>query len=811
MRTISNILLIVTLFCIQPCLEAQNWDQVLKTTSNPRQNSDYYGFKVSISGDYAVVGAPYHDYDPYNINFLNGAGAVFILKKDAAGNWAEHQKIVAPDRVAWDLFGYEVRIQDDAIIIGAIGNDRDANNNFLSWSIGAVYIFRKLSDGKFYHEQKLVPADTKGSYHFGISADIDGKYAIIGKNWDDYDNQNIDYMNDAGSAYIYERNNKGKWVLHKKITPSDRDSFDYFGRSVSISGNHAVIGSFGSKYPISKTNSKWRAGAAYIFTNFNGVWGENQKLTAPTRRFNDIFGFNVSMDDSMVLIGAYGDDYDAYENNWIGNAGATHLFTLNGFVWKHSQKIVAIDRTRNSHFGYSVNVNENTLAVGAFFHQNDLNFQNPFRGAGAGYIFKKEVNNQYAQSSKLVAKSRDTLDYFGRSIATTDDFAIVGAHLEDDDKNNQNKRINTGSAYIFKSCNSKSEISVNACSIYHSPSGNFTWTQSGTYQDIIKNYRGCDSMITITLKISQPDTQRINAVACGSYISPSGKYSWTQTGQYIDYVQSPGVCDSVKLIDLIVKKHTYKSMSVSHCGAYASPSGKYVWNSDGVYQDIIPNFEGCDSVLTIILKITEPTYATHHVNACQKFVAFSGSTTWNSSGIYHDTVTNNAGCDSIITVILTLNHPDTGVINFGNQLIAKANDGLYQWLDCNLNFAQVDGAEGQSFYAKTNGSYALDVADNGCRDTTSCYRLYRVSAAHIKQSQLSIYPNPSDGIFKIKNPKGSSIQAEIYNAVGIKIKNVSLPKLSTSELNLSDQADGMYFLQLVDKQGNKVHFSLIKI
>jgi hypothetical protein len=804
-------LLMLWLLTSQISMYAQNWDQVLKSTSNPRNNTDYYGYKVSIDGDYAVVGSPYHDYDQFGINFLYNSGAVFVLKKDESGNWVQHQKLVAPDRVQWDLFGWEVNIQDDAIIIGAIGNDRDVNNNFLSWSCGAVYIFRKLADGNFYNEQKLVPPDAAGSYSFGVSADIDGKYAIVGKTWESYDYQNQNYMNSAGAAYIYEKTTQGKWILHKKITPSDRDSFDYFGRSVSISGNHAVIGSYRNKYPISKTNNISFAGAAYIYTNFNGIWGQNQKLTAPNRRYFDYFGFSVSMDDSLLLIGAHGNDLDAYGNNWVNGSGAAYLFKREGFVWKHAQKIVPIDRTAGSLFGQNVNVKDSTLIVGAYLHRNDYNYQNPLLGAGAAYVFEKAITQSYHQTTKLLANSRDTQDQFGGNVAYSDGFAIVGAHLEDDNRINLNKKVNSGSAYIFKTCNSKSEIIVNACKTYTSPSGNNTWTQSGDYKDVIKNFKGCDSVISIKLNISQPDTQYLSETACGSFTSPSGNYVWTQSGQYTDYIQNTGTCDSVRIIDLVVNKHSSKSFSISNCGPYTSPSGNNVWNKDGVYQDVIPNYLGCDSLLSISLKIVEPTYATHHVSACQSFGKFSRNGAWNRSGIYYDTISNWVGCDSILTIILSINNPDTGVVNFGNQLIATANDGLYQWLDCNKNYERIMGADGQSFYAKDNGSYALDVADNGCRDTTSCHVLYRVDVDEVKQPELSIYPNPSDGKFQVENPNRFVVNGALFNTLGIKIKDLSFSESNATPIDLSSQPDGVYVLLLVDEKGNRFQFNLIKI
>ena len=105
----------------------------------------------------------------------------------------------------------------------------------------------------------------------------------------------------AGSAYVYVRSN-GVWSEQQKLTASDGATGDNFASSVSIDGDTAVISAYGDD---DNGNS---SGSAYIFTRTNGIWSEHQKLTASDGAMNHYFGNSVSIDSDTVVIGAWNDD-----------------------------------------------------------------------------------------------------------------------------------------------------------------------------------------------------------------------------------------------------------------------------------------------------------------------------------------------------------------------------------------------------------------------------------------------------------------------------------------------------------------------
>src|SRR5690606_10605049 len=151
---------------------------------------------------------------------------------------------------------------------------------------------------------------------------------------------------------------------------------------------------------------------------------------------------------------------------------------------------------------------------------------------------------------------------------------------------------------------------VVSCNQYTSPSGNYIWTTSGTFEDTLLNANasGCDSIITVNLTINYDSEDTISRSSCGVYISPSGKYNWSNSGVYRDTIVALNGCDSNLVINLSIENNTFDTISVNSCMDYTSPSGKYLWTSSGRFHDTIPNFAGCDSILTIDLTIDNFVY-----------------------------------------------------------------------------------------------------------------------------------------------------------------------------------------------------------
>ena len=190
---------------------------------------------------------------------------LFSIVEASAQTWNEVIKTVASDRAAGDEFGYSVSISGDYAIVGACGEDEDASGANTQTDAGSAYIFERDGLGNWTQAQKLIASDRAANDYFGYSVSISGDYAIVGAHWEDEDASGANTQSDAGSAYIFERDGLGNWTQAQKLTASDRAAGDYFGHSVSISGDYAIVGAYCEDEDASGANSQYRAGSAYIF------------------------------------------------------------------------------------------------------------------------------------------------------------------------------------------------------------------------------------------------------------------------------------------------------------------------------------------------------------------------------------------------------------------------------------------------------------------------------------------------------------------------------------------------------------------
>ncbi|HEX9825415.1 MAG TPA: T9SS type A sorting domain-containing protein [Flavobacteriaceae bacterium] len=298
-----------------------NWQQVQKLTAAVRGLNDRFGWDVSISGDYAIVGSYFEDEDENDQNFLSGAGSAYIFKRDGTGIWNQVQKIVAQDRSSGDLFGHSVFINQDRLIVGAPGQEDRP---------GAAYVFEKDGTGNWAEVKKLTALDGTNGDQFGYRVGIDTDYTIVVALTEEEDASGQNTITDSGSAYIFERDGTGEWSQAQKLVASDRDvNSNWFGYGVSIGGKYAVIGARYEDKDGSGQDPLTDAGAAYIYErNMDGTWSEMQKIVNTDRSIYNQFGYSVAISGDFLIAGAVGETLDASGQNPISRAGAAYVFQL---------------------------------------------------------------------------------------------------------------------------------------------------------------------------------------------------------------------------------------------------------------------------------------------------------------------------------------------------------------------------------------------------------------------------------------------------------------------------------------------------
>jgi hypothetical protein len=355
--------------------------------------------------------------------------------------------------------------------------------------------------------------------------------------------------------------------------------------------------------------------------------------------------------------------------------------------------------------------------------------------------------------------------------------------------------------------NSTSSIFATACESYASPSGNYTWITSGLYTDTLISSLGCDSVLSIYLTIIENTTNSITQTACSSYTSPSGNYAWTSSGTYTDTIINSTGCDSVITVNLTVLNNTTNTISPIACESFTSPSGNYLWSTSGNYSDTLTNSVGCDSIITIVLTILNSSTSAINPTACNSYTSPSGNYTWTSSGLYSDTMVNSQGCDSIIFIYLTVNTVDSTVTNNSPTLTSNAAMATYQWIYCDS--VPVPGETDQSFTATANGNYAVIVEYNGCVDTSVCITISNIGInQYATNNNVHIYPNPTNSRIVIDlGIENEKSEITIINSLG---QVVSRKQERSALINLEINGGSGLYLVIIRTVDKTVGLKIIK-
>ena len=291
---------------------------------------------------------------------------------------------------------------------------------------GSAYIFRRTG-GAWIQEAKLIASDGSYGDYFGFSVSISGDYAIVGAYHDDTATRS-----DQGSAYIFQRSGT-VWIQQVKLWANDGASGDNFGRSVAITNDFAVVGS-----PLDGVGSNFYQGSIYIFPNQSG-WGNGIKMTAPDGTSSDIFGFSVAASGINIVAGAIGDE---------SRKGAVYVFYNDGLEdWYFMTKLTASDGVADDEFGYSLSIDGNYIIAGAPSKDSPgiLNH-------GAAYVFIQN-NSIWTQLQVLRAADKAAEDKFGNSVSINGDYIIVGANEDDKYREIIGISSDEGSAFLYKKNN----------------------------------------------------------------------------------------------------------------------------------------------------------------------------------------------------------------------------------------------------------------------------------------------------------------------------------------------------------------------
>lgn len=778
------------------------------------------------------------------------AGAIlmlflFITPMGANAQWGEITKLYAddPEEIGSSNFGFSIDIRGDRAILG------DHHNNWDGSVKGAAYIF-ELIDGEWEPTAKLVASDAATGDAFGVSVSIEGDRVIIGSHFDD------DHGESSGSAYIFDYID-GVWVETVKLTTSDAAAGDRFGRSVSMSGDRAIIGA-----EFNQDHGDY-SGSAYIFELVDGVWTEVVKLTALDASPEARFGCNVAISGEKAIIGAYGDDEAG------GETGAAYIFEFIDGVWGQTAKLLASDMESSDRFGQNIAISGDKAVVGCY-----LNNVDGMTDAGSAYVFEL-VDGAWGETVILTASDAVVGDNFGSSIAIDGNTIIVGASKAD------GMTSESGVAYRFDleegswsetikimdlddetSYGFGASVAIDGETVFIKANDGTIFTGS---EGVVYVYDLCSVPVPVTAMASEIE------ICDGDLVTLTGggalTYTWdmdvvdgepfspeTGTTTYTVTGTDDVGCQNTVTIDITVYDLPEVIASASDLticiGQSVTLSGEgamtYVWDMDVVddvafepelgtatYTVAGTDVHGCENTASIEITVNDLPTITANASATEicveQSVILTGegavSYTWDKcfdglaftpevgTETYTVTGTDDNGCQNTATIDVTVNELPT--ITYTTTDETSGSDGgidimvtggvapfVYDWyIDETDDF---DDDEDQTDL--TAGTYVVVVKDElGCSSSEIIWVDSQLGIYNDNLDLISIYPNPTQADIQIN--LAGSFAYEIIAIDGNVIENGQAT--NAARISLLNYPTGLYLVR-VNAEGSTRVVKIIK-
>ncbi|MCP4270880.1 MAG: hypothetical protein GY781_02785 [Gammaproteobacteria bacterium] len=454
---------------------------------------DWFGRSITFDGDTLVVGAPREESNAQGIDgdqSINGshtAGAVYVFTRDVDNNWTQQAYIKGSNTEQGDLFGKDVALEQDTLVVGANGEDSvfaginvDQSDNSLS-AAGAVYVFTRT--GEIWTQQAYLKASNPGvNDNYGSRVEISGDTIAVGTQFEDSNARGIngDDSNDdsewSGAVYVYVRNND-IWSQQAYIKASNTGVQDRFGQDIALQGDTLAVGAYqegsdatginGSQ----NNNSGFGSGAVYMFTRSGTTWSQDAYIKASNTETGstnqDFFGFSVALSGNTLAVGAKQENSAAtgidgnQSDNSATKSGAVYIFTNTSGIWSQQAYIKPSNTSAIDWFGHSLSLSGDNLVVGAPLedsndtgvdgNQND----NSMLDAGAVYYFLR-TNGVWSQQAYIKASNTDSGDWFGETTLVSGNNLFIGSYSEDSNatgiggNEGDNSAADAGAVYAFK-------------------------------------------------------------------------------------------------------------------------------------------------------------------------------------------------------------------------------------------------------------------------------------------------------------------------------------------------------------------------
>lgn len=311
-------------------------------------------------------------------------------------------RLLAPDAGDGDEFGWSLAIDGDILVIGAYRNDHEDAQPDPLQDAGKAYVFRHVA-GVWTPFATLTAPSPAANDLFGMSVAVSGSTIVVGAPAADI------AADGAGAAFVYRVGGSGVTFL-KTLTASNAAANDNFGSAVALEGILLAVGAPGQDDPVDA------AGAVVLFSGADDAWEEEMILTADDAEPLDYLGLSVAVEyvnaGTLTVVAGTG-------------AESAYVFAHDGMTISQQDQLKPSDGTGTESFGRTVDVDGNTIIVGA---DNTTDDTGTIDAAGAAYVFERS-GTTWTEVDKLFAPTPQLFARFGMSVAVHDDYALVGENI----------------------------------------------------------------------------------------------------------------------------------------------------------------------------------------------------------------------------------------------------------------------------------------------------------------------------------------------------------------------------------------------
>ena len=301
-------------------------------------------------------------------------------------------------------------------------------------------------------------------------------------------------------------------------------------------------------------------------------------------------------------------------------------------------------------------------------------------------------------------------------------------------------------------------------------------TQAGIYSDTLQTVNGCDSVIVLTLSVNPVYHDTINAAICEGSVYTENGFNVNEAGTYTQTLQTINSCDSIVTLNPALTS----IIDAEICEGTTYSENGFEQSEAGTYTQTLQTSNGCDSIVTLNLSMKPNSMTTFTATVCEGTVYTENGFNASETGIYTRTMESANGCDSTITLDLTVNP------SYQIGVLAIINRG-----ETYTNFG---------FNESEAGTYTqhLQTVD-GCDSTIILTLVVMMSLddTMIDENAFIFYPNPAKSFVILEfETLHESERVQIFDIRGRRVKTAEAGAgKKQMQIDVSDLSEGTYIIR----------------